>query len=248
MTQNYIFDLYGTLIDIRTDEASPSLWKKMAELYAVYGATYTAKELEAGYRRSVTRKETELRQSSGFTFPEIDLTEVFWELLTDEAHRDYAVPLPEQESWVFQTMNTFRILSRKKFRLFPDTIPTLEALKSSGKQLYLLSNAQAVFTRPELRALGLTAYFEDLFLSSEHGIRKPQPEFLRKLMEKHHLKPEETVMIGNEEESDLAIAKACEIPGILVSERRFEDKSTLLTQDNKMDRILQDSELLKKAR
>ena len=26
MYQNYIFDLYGTLVDIRTNERKPSLW------------------------------------------------------------------------------------------------------------------------------------------------------------------------------------------------------------------------------
>ena len=28
--QNYIFDLYGTLVDIHTDENKASLWKKIA--------------------------------------------------------------------------------------------------------------------------------------------------------------------------------------------------------------------------
>ena len=30
MIQNYIFDLYGTLVDIHTDESMPALWKRMA--------------------------------------------------------------------------------------------------------------------------------------------------------------------------------------------------------------------------
>ncbi len=35
--QNVIFDLYGTLIDIRTDEQSPGLWAEMARVYAENG-------------------------------------------------------------------------------------------------------------------------------------------------------------------------------------------------------------------
>ena len=35
--KNYIFDLYGTLIDINTNEWSAQLWKKMAILYGYYG-------------------------------------------------------------------------------------------------------------------------------------------------------------------------------------------------------------------
>ena len=37
MYNNYIFDLYGTLIDINTDEWNDDLWKKIAILYAYKG-------------------------------------------------------------------------------------------------------------------------------------------------------------------------------------------------------------------
>ena len=30
MIEAYIFDLYGTLVDIRTDESMPTLWRRMA--------------------------------------------------------------------------------------------------------------------------------------------------------------------------------------------------------------------------
>ena len=45
MFKNYIFDLYGTLIDIRTDESGDEFWDKVADIYKSYGATYTAKEM-----------------------------------------------------------------------------------------------------------------------------------------------------------------------------------------------------------
>ena len=41
MYKNYIFDLYGTVIDINTDEWNDDLWKKIAILYAYKGAHYT---------------------------------------------------------------------------------------------------------------------------------------------------------------------------------------------------------------
>ena len=45
MYKNYIFDLYGTLIDINTNEWKKSLWKNMAMIYSMSGASYTGKEL-----------------------------------------------------------------------------------------------------------------------------------------------------------------------------------------------------------
>ena len=38
MYKNYIFDLYGTLIDINTDEWSAKLWKSLQILCAYHGA------------------------------------------------------------------------------------------------------------------------------------------------------------------------------------------------------------------
>ena len=45
MYKNYIFDLYGTLIDINTDEWSAKLWKSLQILYAYHGAEYTPQEI-----------------------------------------------------------------------------------------------------------------------------------------------------------------------------------------------------------
>ena len=39
MYKNYFFDLYGTLVDIRTDEQKPSLWRDLAEFYSLCGAS-----------------------------------------------------------------------------------------------------------------------------------------------------------------------------------------------------------------
>ena len=49
MYKNFIFDLYGTLVDINTNEWKHSLWKNMAMIYSLGGAQYTAKELKKAY-------------------------------------------------------------------------------------------------------------------------------------------------------------------------------------------------------
>lgn len=42
MYSNYIFDLYGTLIDINTDESSNEFWYKLSLFYSFKGAIYIA--------------------------------------------------------------------------------------------------------------------------------------------------------------------------------------------------------------
>ena len=50
MYEAYIFDLYGTLVDIRTNEEKAYLWKKMSEIYSSMGACYEPMELKKEMR------------------------------------------------------------------------------------------------------------------------------------------------------------------------------------------------------
>ena len=52
---NYVFDLYGTLIDIRTDEEDLRAWEKLALLFRYHGADYEAAELRGAYKASGLR-------------------------------------------------------------------------------------------------------------------------------------------------------------------------------------------------
>ena len=57
---NYIFDLYGTLVDIHTDESDTAIWEKLAMFYGYYGALYEAKELKERYETLVKSSEDKL--------------------------------------------------------------------------------------------------------------------------------------------------------------------------------------------
>ena len=58
---NYIFDLYGTLIDIHTDEEPARLWNTMAAyLKEHFDSTYTGKALRKRYIEICAEEETKL--------------------------------------------------------------------------------------------------------------------------------------------------------------------------------------------
>ena len=78
--QNYIFDLYGTLIDIWTDENDPMLWQRMAEIYSCCGAEYSAEALKVAYQRIAVEEQDRLGAQNGSRFPEIKLETVFLRL------------------------------------------------------------------------------------------------------------------------------------------------------------------------
>jgi putative hydrolase of the HAD superfamily len=222
---NYIFDLYATLIDIHTDQAPIDFWRRIAPILDAYGAVYEPGELRTRYRQLIHEHEVRLAAELGTEFPEIELGDVFKELLLSSPvsrndgiwgdPRDWSGEVLDR--WCSAFAYAFRVISRIKFELYPDTIALLEGLKREGKHVYLLSNAQSLFTRPEMDELGLTQYFEDIFISSEFGMKKPEPRFMQELLVKHQLDPSESVMIGNEMRSDIVMAGSCGVNAILVN-------------------------------
>lgn len=204
MYQNYIFDFYGTLADIRTDEEDPRLWEKMSEIYSAMGAEYNPRQLQYAFRR-LEREEKE-RVACGSAGggdkedAEPDLKKVFSGL-----YHEKGVGCDAAQAKL--TAVTFRTLSRKFIRVYDGVTELLTELRQRGKGVFLLSNAQADFTRPEIELLGLARYFDGIFLSSEQGCKKPSPLFFGKLLQTYGLDPRECIMIGNDEAADIAGAK-----------------------------------------
>ena len=83
----------------------------------------------------------------------------------------------------------------------------LKGLKKCGKKVYLLSNAQRIFTEYEMNYLDITKYFDDILISSDYGTKKPDIRFFEQLIEKDHLDVKKTLMIGNDVRCDINGAK-----------------------------------------
>nr|MBQ6241885.1 HAD family hydrolase [Lachnospiraceae bacterium] len=195
--RNYIFDLYGTLADIWTDEEDPALWEKTAAWYAARGADWTGPDLQAAYLAHCRRWQ----ESRPDPFYEIELRRVFEELFEEKG--------VHPEAWLTdKTAVYFRTCSTRKLEVYPWVNGLFERLRAGGARLYLLSNAQACFTRPELRLLGLADAFDGIVLSSDAGVRKPDPRIMRKLLEENGLAVLGSVMIGNDRLTDVAVARA----------------------------------------
>ena len=191
MYKNYVFDLYGTLVDIRTDESEFQLWKKMGEIYSSYGAFYTAIDLQETYVLLCEQLEKVLPENG-----EIDLRLVFEQLFEIRG-------VTVSSALLKHIAVTFRSLSRQKISVYPGVKEALAELKRRGKGVYLLSNAQSDFTRPEIEMMGLTSYFDGIFISSEAGYKKPSKEFFEKLLETYKLDPKTCLMVGNDESADI---------------------------------------------
>ena len=157
---NYLFDLYGTLVDIHTDEQHSEVWERLAVFYGYYGAKYKAEELEKSYFEIINRQEGVLKGDNHEMFPELQIEDVFMELFTQKG-------VNVQKELAVCAGQFFRILSTEYIRLYDGAVDLLQFLKEQGKKVYLLSNAQRIFTEYEMHTLGIASYFDDIFISSE---------------------------------------------------------------------------------
>ena len=198
--QNCVFDLYGTLVDLHTDELHPRLWKDMTSLYRQYGAAYTARELQKDYFR-IAR---EIEQEPPYVhedYPEIKIEEVFRRLFLNKgvnASPELCISVGEH----------LRKSSMEYIRLYDGTKEMLQALRDNGQGVWLLSNAQRVFTAPELQSLGIEELFDGIYLSSDYGCKKPSPRFFSILLTERSIPVETAIMIGNDAVCDIGGAQS----------------------------------------
>ena len=197
MYNNYIFDLYGTLIDINTDEWCDDLWKKMAILYGYKGAHYTYDELNSEYGRLVELEKAAVRKRHPeYNVVDIKIEKVFKKLFTQKG-------VKVTKAQVAFVAEAFRCYSTKYIKLYDGVIDLLDTLKAKGKKIYLLSNAQRYFTENELNMLGLTEYFDGICISSDEECSKPDSCYYKTLFDRYGLEKSESIMIGNDYVSDI---------------------------------------------
>ena len=202
MYEAYLFDLYGTLVDIKTEEESLTLWRKMALFYGYYGAAYEPNELKASYVQEVKAffEEAERiakRDKPGEEHtPEIILENVFSKLYVMkgiEASYQLAV----------HTGQFFRVLSIQYIKLYPGVVDLLTTLRKRGKMVYLVSNAQQIFTEYEMQFLGIKEYFDGIIFSSDVGYLKPDSIIYERAIKDFGIHPEHAIMIGNDFQCDV---------------------------------------------
>lgn len=195
-----IFDLYGTLVDIHTEE-NDLVWEKTAIFFGFYGAHYSGPELQLAFREELAAREAKAGQSYE-CFPDIPFETVMDALFL----RKGIDPAPL--SLGVRAGQLFRICSIEYICLYPHVPEVLAQLRRNGCRLWLLSNAQRIFTAFELQYLQLDQYFDGIYISSDFQCRKPDVRFFRALLEERELNPESCLMIGNDLHTDIGGAKA----------------------------------------
>jgi putative hydrolase of the HAD superfamily len=194
-----IFDLYGTLVDIHTEE-NDLVWEKTALYFGFYGAHYTPQSLRSAFQAELKVREAKAGQSYE-CFPDIHFEQIMAQLFRNAGVSENADALG------INAAQLFRISSIEYVQLYPGVNEALATLRQKGYRLWLLSNAQRIFTEYELRHLRLGAQLDRIYISSDYGCRKPDSRFYQALLEEQGLELAKCLMIGNDRFTDIAGAR-----------------------------------------
>lgn len=252
------FDLYGTLVDIRTDEYSQKAWEKFRDFVNNSGMGvhyadqwYLRDMLEQALIGEQERAAERVR-AAGVTdcsddCIEPDRAEGFRLLFSSAAPqgRSQAVWQAQASEMTLRAAWEFRKASTKHIALYPGALDLLRSLHDAGIKTVLVSNAQACYTEPELEMLGLDHAFDEIVISSQEGIKKPHPEIFRRALARVGGTAERAVMIGNDVSCDIHGAAAAGMDGIYINsgispetDPEYCDEAVLSVDHPDYDKIL----------
>ena len=211
-----LFDLYGTLLDIRTEEHELGPWNVLANFLRYRGSRASGVELQQEYFRRVT----ETLNGSSETHPDIDVVSVFRAMM--EAHRVESTP--ELGEMVAQL---FRSLTIRRFNLFPETEDVLRQLAARFR-LGLVTDSQKPYVYPELKMLDLEKYFSVITCSAHFGYRKPDPRLFEDALRRMELREDEVVYVGDSTDRDVTGAFNAGIAAVWIRRKGHHGATDIL--------------------
>lgn len=107
----------------------------------------------------------------------------------------------------------------ESWRLYPDVLEILKILSAKSFTLYVLSNWDSRLT-DICKNLGLSAYFNEIIISSLIGFEKPDPEIYRFALKRAGVNPENSLHIGDDLELDFQPARSLGMHSLLLD--RFD--------------------------
>jgi len=199
-----IFDCYSTLVDIKTDESKPDIYRYLSLYLQYYGAKIEGKGLKA----ALNREKDKYMRGKNERYPEVDLEAVFSRILKREGLNN---------SFLAESCcKLFRLLSRERFQLFSDSLPVLTEIKNNGLLLAIASDAQKVFCLMEGQMLGINQFFDHIVMSTQFGFRKPDSRLFTIACSLLGIPPDKAVYIGDHPEKDVKGPKEIGMQTILL--------------------------------
>lgn len=101
----------------------------------------------------------------------------------------------------------YAINKKKLVYLFPHVRETLQELRKQGYQLCLITNGNSEMQRDKIERFELENLFDDILISGEIGIHKPDRAIYQTALDFYHLSPEQACMVGDHYEWEVEAPK-----------------------------------------
>ena len=202
-----IFDLYNTLIDIKTDEESLTTYETLSKWMIYQGVRISPDELRQEYKQFV-KESMETRWEIN---PEVRVETIF-----EKIGKGHAIWDIDDGRLGIEAARAFRAASLRRLQVFPQSLRLLDELDNYPKAI--VSNGQRVFSELEVRHFGLYNRFQHVIFSSDFGHKKPDPRIFLEAAKLLGLRPEEIMCIGDNIENDVVPAVKLSMKAMHVEE------------------------------
>jgi putative hydrolase of the HAD superfamily len=135
----------------------------------------------------------------------------------------------------------FEVFRTSAWQIFPETINTLNEIKSMGFTIIVVSNFDSrVYDVCD--NLGIIDHFDDFIISSEAGYAKPDVGIYNLALKKNNLNPEECVFIGDNYLNDYAVPTSIGMQAFLLNRENENDEHSVekISNLNELLEILQE--------
>jgi len=217
-----LFDLYGTLIDIETDESLEEIYRAIAHYLTYHGIYLHRWEVRDRYYEIMKQQ----KEARGEEYPEIDVEAIWNRFLRQEGIK----VSPTRKKLATILVHLYRAISRKRLQLYPDVKRVLDELRPTYR-MAIVSDAQPCWALPEMKAVGLNGYFEPIIISANYGFRKPDTGLFGKALDTMKLISAEVICVGNDMYRDIYGASQLDIKTIFVDSNQGANSHKNVTPD-----------------
>jgi putative hydrolase of the HAD superfamily len=210
-TKAIFFDAAGTLFHLP---------RGVGYHYALVGAEIGLKLDSRELDRAFNNAWNAMPQRAPIEGPRENDDKDWWRQLVDLVLDDVAGSLGELDRDNFFEIAYEHFAEAGVWELYPEVVEVLEKL-SPRFQLAVISNFDGRL-RMILEQLDVSKFFKHVFLSSELGADKPDPEIFRRALNLIHLEPNEVLHVGDDPERDW---KAATTAGVSIFQLDRKKKS-----------------------
>ena len=217
MIKAILFDAAGTLF---------YLTKTVGDHYAYVGRKVGLDLNSQQLERAFHAGWQQMPQRSAIEGPREDDDKGWWRKLVGRVLEQVAPSLNEFDRDNFFEVAYEHFAESGVWELYPEVPEVLERLRPRF-ELAVISNFDGRL-RLILQHLGISKYFAHVFISSELGADKPDPEIFRRALKIMHLDANEVLHVGDDPERDWTAASAAGL-SVFQLDRPRNSLSDLLT-------------------